>query len=51
MILSQKYYNRWNTKLKEGICNGTLKTRGIVDDGMGIRKEIGVIEWGKHVAS
>ena len=39
-----------DTELKEGICNGTLKTRGIVDDGMGICTDIGVIEWGKHGA-
>ena len=44
-------WTRDNTELKEGICSGTLKTGGIVDDGMGICTETCVIEWGKHVAS
>ena len=34
---------RDDTELKEGICSGTLKNGGVVDDGMGICKETGVI--------
>ena len=40
-----------DTKLKEGICSGILKTGGMVDDGMGICTKAGVIDSGKHVAS
>ena len=40
-----------DTELKEGICNGILKSGGTIDDGMGISIEAGVIDSGKHVAS
>ena len=40
-----------DTELRDEICSGTLKNGGIVDDGMGICTEAGVIDWGKHVAS
>ena len=38
-------------ELKEGICNGTLKTWDPVDGGICICIEIGVMESGIHVAS
>ena len=38
-----------DTELKEGICNGILKTGGTMDDRMGICIEAGVIDSGKHV--
>ena len=39
-----------DTELNEGICNGILKTRGTIDEGMGISTEIGVIDSGRQVA-
>ena len=44
--------HRDDTELKKGICNGTLKTWGTMDEGKGICIESGgVIDSGKHVAS
>ena len=40
---------RDDIELNEGICNGILKTRGTLDEGMGISKEIGVIDSGGQV--
>ena len=40
-----------DTELNEGICNGILKTGGIIDDGIGISTKIGVIDSGRQVAS
>ena len=37
-------------ELNDGICNGILKTRGTLDEGMGISTEIGVIDSGRQVA-
>ena len=39
-----------DTKPNEGICNGIFKTRGTLDEGMGISIEIGVIDSGRQVA-
>ena len=38
------------TELKEGICKGTLKTGGIVEDEMYICKAVGIMDLGKLVA-
>ena len=40
-----------DTKLNEGICNGILKTRGTIDEGMCISKETNVIDLSRQVAS
>ena len=40
-----------DTKLKEGICSGILKTRGTTDDGMGISREASMIDSGRQVES
>ena len=40
-----------DTKLNEGICNGILKFGGIIDEGMGISIETGVIDLGRQVES
>ena len=39
-----------DTELNEGICNGILKTRGTLDEGMGISTKIGVTNLGRQVA-